>query len=218
MTIWGLLALWRRRWIITSLCLVVGVVGVAQARSVTTVYWGSVSVVIMPPYLKNHLAPLGGDAIPLAGVLEKLVTAGRYAPPAVNPDVSIVDRGVLDGVVADVPDYGGQWAENYTNPMIVVQASASDPQTVADRISAEVARIDQTLITIQDEARVAKSARATTLALPPTASVSRASGLSNRAFIAAVALMCLSLIAVPYGCDWLLRQLRGAAKIGGATN
>ena len=119
MTFWDLFALWRRQWIATSLCLLAVLGGGWYLdRSVSEVYWASTSVVIRPPYLRGHLAPLGRDAIPLAGVVEKRHNAVNHAPPAVSPDVSIVDRGIYDGWVANVPDYGGQWANNFTNPVI----------------------------------------------------------------------------------------------------
>lgn len=208
MTIWDLLALWRRQWVVTLLCVVMGAFGIAQARNVQTVYWGSTSVVIVAPYLKGYLTPLGGDVIPLAGVVEKLLNSDRSAPPAVSPDASIIDRGIYDGVVADVPDYGGQWAENYTNPMIVVQASAPDPETVTRRIEEETARIDEILTTLQADAGVSAGAEATSLALPPTPVAVQATGVASRAFLAAVALSILGILIIPFAADRLTAAYR----------
>ena len=197
---------------VTLLCVVMGVLGVAQARSVQTVYWGSTSVVIVAPYLKGYLTPLGGDVIPLAGVVEKLLNIDSTAPPAVSPDASIIDRGIYDGVVADVPDYGGQWAENYTSPMIVVQASASDPETVARRIQAETARIEKILTTLQADAGVITDSKATSLALPPTPVTVQATGVACRAFLAAVALSILGILIVPFAADRLTAAYRSRRR------
>lgn len=197
---------------VTLLCVAMGAFGVAQARNVQTVYWGSTSVVIVAPYLKGYLTPLGGDVIPLAGVVEKLLNNDRNAPPAVSPDASIIDRGIYDGVVADVPDYGGQWAKNYTNPMIVVQASASDPDTVTQRIAEETARIDEILATLQADAGVSLRAEATSLALPPTPVAVQASGVASRAFLAAVVLSILGILIVPFGADRLAVAYRKARR------
>ncbi len=193
---------------VTILCVVVGAFGVAQARNVQTVYWGSTSVVVVAPYLKGYLTPLGGDVIPLAGVVEKLLNIDSNAPPAVSPDANIIDRGIYDGVVADLPDYGGQWAENYTNPIIVVQASASDPATVTQRIEEETARIDEILTTLQTDAGVPERATVTSLALPPTPVSVQATGVANRAFLAAAALGLLVVVIVPFATDRLMAAYR----------
>lgn len=211
-TIWDLFALWRRQWVVTLLCVVVGAFGVVQARSLQTVYWGSTSVVVVAPYLKGYLTPLGGDVIPLAGVVEKLVNIDSDAPPAVSPDASIIDRGIYDGVVANVPDYGGQWSENYTNPIIVVQASASDPETVTRRIAAETARIDSILTDLQVDARVPTNARATSLALPPAPVAVESTGVASRALIAMVALGLLGVVIIPFAADRLAAAYRSARR------
>jgi len=208
MTIWDLFDLWRRQWVVTLLCVAIGAFGVSQARNVQTVYWGSTSVVVVAPYLQGYLTPLGGDVIPLAGVVEKLVNTGSEIPPAVSPDASIIDRGIYDGVVANVPDYGGQWAENYTNPIIVVQASASDPETVVRRIEEKTARIDAILTDLQIDAGVPAAARATNLALPPTPVAVQATGLSSRALITAVALSLLGLLIIPFSADKIAAAYR----------
>lgn len=193
---------------VTLLCVAMGAFGVAQARTVQTVYWGSTSVVIVAPYLKGYLTPLGSDVIPLAGVVEKLLNTDSDAPPAVSPDASIIDRGIYDGVVADVPDYGGQWAENYTNPIIVVQAAASDPATVTQRIKEETARIDEILTTIQAESGVPAAATVTSLALPPTPVSVQATGVASRAFAAALVLSLLAVVIIPFGADRLTAAYR----------
>lgn len=213
-TIWDIFALWRRQWAVTLLCVVVGVFGISQARHVQTVYWGSTSVVIVAPYLKGYLTPLGGDVIPLAGVLEKLVNTGSKVPPAVSPDASIIDRGIYDGVVANVPDYGGQWSENYTNPIIVVQAAGPDPEVVARRIEAKTTSIDALLTSLQEQAGVPIDSRATSLALPPTPVAVQATGNPSRALIAAVALSALGLVIVPFAADRLAAAYRRMRRPG----
>ena len=215
MTFWDLFALWRRQWIATSLCLLAVLGGGWYLdRSVSEVYWASTSVVIRPPFLRGHLAPLGRDAIPLAGVVEKRLNAVNHAPPAVSPDVSIVDRGIYDGWVANVPDYGGQWANNFTNPVIVVQASGPSPARVEQQIRDVTDQISAILVELQDESGVRATMRAESLPQPPSPIILRSSGLRNRALVA-VGLIGLIIMAMgPYGVDFLTR--RSAYRFQGA--
>jgi hypothetical protein len=170
------------------------------------VYWASSSVVFRPPYLRNHLAPLGGNAIPLAGVVEQRLNAGLGTPPAVSPDVSIVDRGIYDGWVANVPNYGGQWANDFTSPMIVVQAAGPSPEIVVGRVADVTARITAILAELQDEQDVPAAARVEILSLPPSTVVNQARGVPVRALASAGALGLLMLVMVPFAVDRVVRR------------
>lgn len=208
MTVWDVFGLWRRQWPVVLVCLGIIVAGVWSIRQAPVVYWASTSVVLRPPYLRDHLAPLGRNAIPFAGVVEQRLNAGLDGPPAVSPDVSIVDRGLYDGWVANVPNYGGQWANDFTRPMIVVQASGPNPQIVRQRIADVTARIRTIVADLQDEQDVPATARVDLLLLPPTTVVTASGGPTPRAYLAAGAVGALLLVIAPFAVDRLTRRSR----------
>ena len=41
--------------------------------------------------------------------------------------MTLVDQGVYDGAQIRQPNYGGQWSNNFTEPVLEVQASGASP-------------------------------------------------------------------------------------------
>lgn len=221
MTIGQLLTVWRRQWLIVLLCLA-GAAGLGwHVSRPEGVYWSTTPIVIRPPYLSGYYAPLSGITIPLAGVVAGLVNRDApEIPPSVSPDVSIVDRGLYDGWTVFVPDYGGQWGSNFTDPIIVVQASGPTPEIVSERMEMVIGRIERTLDEIQDEAGVDERWRAEAVRLQATSTVEYARGNRVRSLAGVGALSFIVLICLPpwveriHGATWRRHSRKRVALKG----
>ena len=200
MTVKDVLRLLAERWLVSALGLVLTVAGVVWAGVPRTVYWASTTVALLPTRQGAGLVPLGQDAIPLAGAVVARLTSGAQGPGAVSPDVSIVDRGIYDGWIAFVPDFGGQWAHNFTNPVIVVQASGASDEIVLTRMHSLEDQIQTILAELQSEFEVRSSVRVKALSLPVETSVTIASGITRRAQLAALALGLLLTVMTAFAC------------------
>jgi hypothetical protein len=170
------------------------------------VYWSSVSITLRPPALAHQVVPESSAPIPLAAVVERLVRAEHGGPPAVSPNLSIVDRGIYDGWTVELPDYGGQWAVNVTSPTLIIQASGSNPRIVVDRISKATARVDQLLDHLQSERGVSAENRVRAERLQPTIDVNYAVGSTTRAMISVAALGGLVGVLGSLAVDRLARS------------
>lgn len=182
MSIWDVLTAARRAWWV----MVIGV-GVTMLFGVLVthangVYWASVKAVLVPVTTDvNRIAQPGDTLIPLAGVLERRMNEGTEVVPATASDVTIIDQGIYDGSTVRIPDTGGQWAHNFTEPALVIQAAASSEKGVAQRMSALLQRLEHQLDDLQNAAGVAPANRVTIEPSTLQYSVQLARGHSGRA-------------------------------------
>jgi len=157
MTVWGLLGACRRAWllVVIGLALTAGVV-FAVARD-PGVYWAQTNVTFLQPPSTRYPNPLSagsGSLIATAGLVEREVNNGTAAMATVSASITLVDEGVLDGTMIQLPNSGGQWAYNFARPVLDVQAVASTPNTVRQRMAKLQSSIQTTLDRLQDEAGV----------------------------------------------------------------
>ena len=114
----------------------------------------------------NKLDSNSAGLIATAGVIEREINAGRTGVPVIGNDVTLVDQGIYDGAQVRQPNYGGQWSNNFTEPVLEVQAAGRTPEIVEQRMAVMTGEISAILERRQDEAGVARSSRIT-LALSP---------------------------------------------------
>ena len=100
-----------------------------------------------------------------AGLVERLVNEGAQ-PPATSDMVTLLGRGVRDGTSVVLPDSGGQWAQNFDRPVLVVEVTGPSADDVAARLSAAVGEVEWTLERIQVEEGVRPRDRITTSMVP----------------------------------------------------
>lgn len=160
MSMWDVARSVRRQLVV----LLVGLLATGWAAHAITqeqpVYWARVrAVLVAQGGSRNWLVQPGESAIPLAGLLERRMNAEVDAVPTNSPDVTIVDRGITDGTVVFLPDQGGQWAHNFTEPIVVLEAAGPDAASVHERMDGLVRRLRAELTTLQRDLLVPTSPR-----------------------------------------------------------
>lgn len=204
MTIWALAAICRRRWpIVVVGCLLTALLG-WNFRTAPGVYSSSTKVLFLSPATPQTrlLAPTSGDAIPFVGVIERELNAGVHQAPATAPDVTLVDQGILDGWSARQPDYGGQWAHNFTEATLILQVSGPTEAVVRERMSTLIGRTQQILD--ERQTSVIPAARVTMQVSGTASQVHFAQGRPSRAMIGVVGIG----VALTLGAAAIFDRLR----------
>jgi hypothetical protein len=154
----------------------VAVCGVAvtslASTSVATaqgLYAGKVEVVLrLPPSAAgpNPLASENYEAVRFAALVAEITTNGEEVPRVTNQDLTLADQGMRHETLISLVNLGGQWANDFRRPFIRIEAVDESPEAVETRIQGGVARVNQVLERMQDDANVATAARATTEVVP----------------------------------------------------
>ncbi len=157
----------------------------------TGVYWGEAAVVFITPpdaLTPNTLSVISGSLISTAGIIQREVMGGPPKNRVVSESVTLLDQGVTDGVSVDLPNAGGQWANNFERPVLRVQSVNPDEKVALRRLESMVVQIQQALDRRQEEAGVSKANWITTQVTPGTISVVMRTGNQKRAAAAALLL------------------------------
>jgi hypothetical protein len=131
--------------------LVVLAAGGASLRA-PGVWWTQVDVVFLAPTsarYPNSLEVTSASLISTAGVVERRVNAGRVPTAVSSSSVSLVGEGIRDGYSVRLPNAGGQWAENFSRPVLDVQVVGASRDVVAARLDILLAKIQTTLDELQ---------------------------------------------------------------------
>lgn len=157
----------------------------------TGVYWGEADVVFITPpdaLTPNTLSLVSGSLISTAGIVQREVMGGPPKNRVVSESVTLLDQGVTDGVSVDLPNAGGQWANNFERPVLRVQSVSPEEGVALRRLELMVGRIQQVLDRRQEQAGVSKANWITTQVTPGTISVAMRDGNQKRAAAAALVL------------------------------
>ena len=184
MTVGGLLGVVGRRWpvLLLGLLLTLGVSYVTWRAP--GVYWSSMKVYFLVPASieqPNQIAPNNNAAIQFAGVIQTEVNGGVPPRLATSPDVTLVDQGIYDGWSVLLPDTGGQWADNFPEPTLVVQASGPTAEVVRNRMYGLLDEITRLVSAHEDEAHVVAASRVDFTMSPSVVAVQYSNGHRSRA-------------------------------------
>lgn len=136
-------------------------------------YYGQIRVLFLAPPSErtpNNLVAPSNSLITTAGVVAKMVGASFDAPPVVSDTVTLPGEGVRYGWSVHLPNTGGQWAANFAEPAVVVQAVAPTVEGVDALIAYVLARVRAALTELEDQALV-DSVNRIVLVLNPDAPV-----------------------------------------------
>ena len=180
---------WRvalRRWwvLLVGMAITLGACYVVQRTP--GVYWASTKVIFLPPVTpgqENPIAPDSGSVIPLAGIVQDEINEGSPPLGSNGQDVTLVDQGIYDGWSVRLPNSGGQWANNYADPFLIVQASGPTPEIVRTRMLALMDRITAIVREHEDAARVPQSSRVSFTLSPAVVAVRYSNGYRSRALM-----------------------------------
>ena len=215
MTIVDLVQILARRWAVLLGLLVVTGLSAFHLSSAHIVYWSETNVrfVAPGPQNSNSLLTTTDSVIATAGLIASEFNDSNPGPRLSSDDVSIVDAGILDGVLVRLPNAGGQWATNFNEPRLDVQTSGSDPEGVRARAVAAVASIETLLRQHQQDSHVVATELIVTHASPAVPIVAEAVGSRVRALVVTgVVGSALSIAVVLYVDQLLLRRRLAHSK------
>jgi hypothetical protein len=163
------------------------------------VYWAQMNVLLLPPAVSvtpNALANAPSDLISMAGLVARIVDPRASSVRVVSPDVTLANQGIRDGDSVTLPNYGGQWADNFTKPILDVQVVGGNALAVNQDIERLLHEIGQTVTSLQEDAHVANPYRVTTKLDPSEVQVYYDAGRRTRALAVTLALgLVLTVVA-----------------------
>ncbi len=187
-TLWTAL---RRRWPVMLAGLLLTLALCVVTWRAPGVYWASMKIYFLVPastQQPNQLAPDSSTAIAFAGVIQTEINDGVVPRTANSPDVTLVDQGIYDGWSVLLPDSGGQWADNFAEPALIVQASGPTAEVVQTRMYELLDTITSLVAAREDAAHVPAASRIDFTMSPPTVAVQYSNGHRSRAVGIIVAL------------------------------
>lgn len=198
MPIWDFPAAIRRFWYVVLAGLLVTMALVwATYMHPNGSYYSKVTVALLPPQTvlrPNSFTSTSGSLIMTAGLLARMNDTQLLDLEPVSPDVTLVDLGVKHGTSVKLPDYGGQWANNFSRPVLIVEAVGSTEGEVNDRMDSAVSKIQQTLVTMETEANVQPVDKIRLELTPPSPEVRYLTGKRKFAALASVGLGLIGTI------------------------
>jgi hypothetical protein len=216
------LDLWRvvrRRWWVLLLGMLITVTGCYAVQRTPGVYWAYTRVIFLPPVApgqENPIAPDSSSLIPLAGIIQDEIYKGSPPLGSNGQDVTLVDQGVYDGWSVRLPNSGGQWATNYAEPVLIVQASGPSAQVVQTRMYDLFDEITRLVADHEDADGVSTTSRVDFTLSPAAVAVQYSNGHRSRA-LAIIVLVGVGLsLAACIVADRVLptRRRRGETNDG----
>lgn len=200
MTFWDLLLACRRRWVVVVVGVVLTAGGLVMIERESGVYWAQSNVIFLAPTssrFPNSLNTGSESLIMTAGIVANVVHGDQDVTATSSSSVSIVDMGIHEGTLIRLPSVGGQWAKNFSQPVLDVEAAAATPEEVRSEMNALLEAINATLAQMQDQAGVDEFNRMTTQVSPDSIDVQYRQGDRRRAVMMCVILgVALTLSAV----------------------
>jgi hypothetical protein len=189
-TVWQLTAILRRQWLVTLFGSIAVVAFLFHLGHLDGLYYQKVEVIFLAPESPriNTFQNATGSLISTAGVISQVVGSSDSGAAPVAANATLVGTGVKHGYSVRLPNDGGQWAINYTRPVLDVQAVGTSAEEVTATMTAVEARINQELTRREDDFGVRPKYRITTRLSPPIAFVSHSDGSPIRRLAAGLLL------------------------------
>ena len=204
MTFWDLLLACRRRWVVVIVGVLLTAGGLVMVERADGVYWAQSNVIFLAPTssrFPNSLNTGSESLIMTAGIVANVVHGDQDVTATSSSSVSIVDMGIEDGTLIRLPSVGGQWAKNFSQPVLDVEAAAATPEEVQGKMSALLSAINTTLAQMQDQAGVDEFNRMTTQASPSSIDVQYRQGDKRRALLMTLTLGVVATLGAVVAAD-----------------
>jgi len=140
----------RHAWVVIAVLLVAAPVFLWVLRT-PPLYTSRLYVYVLQPASPREPNALGAtrsSVIKTAGVIERVVQ-GTPSALVVSDDVSILDMGITEGTLVRLPNAGGQWANDFNTPALLVEAVDRTPELVEARMERAIEEIDVSLARLQ---------------------------------------------------------------------
>jgi O-antigen ligase len=212
-TVWTLAGTVRRLWPLAAAGLVLTLIAAYAAAAAPGVFYEETSVVFIAPNGSGLQSGAGG-LVATAGVVQSQL--GEQGPLPLSVTANIVGTGVRSGVWVRLPNEGGQWATDFDEEVLDVEAAGGTAAQAEAEMTTTISSIRTLLRHDQLSAGVRPDQLITIGLSPVSAPVLYASGSSSRAGATILALgltFTLTLLVLLDG--WLFRR-RGRASPGRA--
>lgn len=189
-----------QRWAVTLVCVALAVLLVFTVAHAQPVYYSRVRVVLLSPELPqtNALGSTSASLIDLAGVVARKVQGTDQQSLPVSADVTLYDQGIQSGYSVVQPNLGGQWAYNFEDPVLDIQAVDTTPQGARHQLDTALAAVRTSLDDVQDGQHVAAADRVRSSLTPAVPQITEQKGSMVRAVgvsVAAAVLLIAALLA-----------------------
>lgn len=198
------------------LTLAIGVVGLLitagfsyQVLHKPGVYLAQVNVLFLPPrsgFQPNALLSSSEGLVSVAGTVGKMIDPNPTASHVVSPTVNLVNEGVRNGYSVSLPNYGGQFSNDFARALLNVQAVAPTAHEALGTAQRLVDEINSTLTSWQDDNAVPAVDRIQTSLNPAKIQLFHYTGSRVRAGLATAALgIAVTVAAMLVLPRWLAR-------------
>lgn len=146
-------------------CLVIVFLFIGFQVRAPGVFFTRFDVVLLPPtdaVTPNSLTRSASALSATAAVITMRFNGGPITAAPASHEITLVGEGVRDGHAVRLRNYGGQWAPDFSRPVIDVQVVGPSEDTVQERALAISEELAQLLAEEQSRFRVDQRFRVTT--------------------------------------------------------
>jgi hypothetical protein len=183
MALLALLGLIRRQFIAMIAGLALTGLALFYVHGIHPIYYAQVNYQLLAPsgeWWINVYQDVTPSLISTAGVLSRTVTDHRRAQP-VSQSVTLLGQGINHGYSVRLPNFGGQWALNFTRPVLNVEVSAGSEEEARQDLNALLKRMDDNLLQMQSHYGAPRRVLITSQLSPRDPQIYRTTGSSSRA-------------------------------------
>jgi hypothetical protein len=140
----------RRQAVVAAVGVLLTLIALAVVREPRGLYWTDTTVYFLAPSAPgvNTYAYTTDSVIATAGLVGRLVQPDG-ASPGIGTQTTLLAQGVHHGSQVRLPNSGGQWAQNFDQPLLDVQVVGTTPAEVATNTTQVLDRIQKTLNKVQ---------------------------------------------------------------------
>ena len=211
MTSADLVAVLLRRWYVVLAGFALTAAAVYAFASSPGVYSTQADVLFLAPKSAKFPNPIESSSeslIATAGLVARIANSGSADPPTASSGVPLTGEGIRKGYSIRLPNSGGQWANNFDRPVLVVQVAGPSEEWVRSTLATQIGVIDRSLFTLQKSEGVAKENFIITSSAPRQAKVEYLKGDPKRAIAAMMLLSSVLTALAAIGFDRIAPQRR----------
>ncbi|GAB92317.1 hypothetical protein [Gordonia rhizosphera] len=210
MTVLDFAAAVVRRWLVVALGVSLTVAALLFVNTRPPTYASQADVTLLPPVsgrYPNSFTDSGANVMYAAGLLERTVNKDHRVTATSSTTIGLVDIGIRNGWMIRFPNYGGQWAYYFRWPTLDVQAVSPSEEGARAAMRETLNKVQQTLLDMQYDYRVAPYNRINLRMSPPDVEVTASTGNTRRASVVTLLLgIGLTGAAVVESDRWLRRR------------
>ncbi|MGN6326418.1 hypothetical protein [Pseudolysinimonas sp.] len=207
-----LIRLIRPFWPVLLVAILVLAGGLFMVRADTGLWAGRVVLTAVAPSgggTGRGLTAGGPTLVDFAALVERQYVGASQPDRFASDTATLVGSGVTEGSRVFLANAGGQWADNFNSPAIIVESVSHDRRRALRLLGDAISGLDDRAASLQEKAGVDPDNQITFLASPARPEVDLEHGSKARAVAASAALAVLAAIAT----GWIIRRLRRRQRL-----